>query len=74
MYQAAAKSVTGTTAPATVQGLVQGTLSSSTTSPTTSGATPSATKNAGVEARGGVKWAALGFTGVVAAVFGSLIV
>ncbi|KAE9362844.1 hypothetical protein N431DRAFT_391391 [Stipitochalara longipes BDJ] len=75
MYQAAAAKVSGTTAPSTVQGLIQGTLSSSTTSSTSSSAaSPSATKNAGVEARGGVKWAALGFTGAAAALFGSLIV
>ncbi len=74
MYQAAAMNAS-TVAPTKVQGLIQGTLSSSTTSSTSSG-TPSATptKNAGVEARGGVRWTALGLTGVVAAGFGGLIV
>jgi hypothetical protein len=74
MYQAAAMNAS-TVAPTKVQGLIQGTLSSSTTSSTSSG-TPSATptKNAGVEARGGVRWTALGLTGVVAAGFGGLII
>jgi hypothetical protein len=71
MYQQAAANVSGTVAPTTVQGLVQGTLSSTSTS---SSATTSATKNAGVEARGGVRWTALALTGVVAAGFGGLIV
>ena len=74
MYQANAKTATSVI-PSTVQGLSQGTLSSgSTTSATSSGATPSPTKSAGVEARGGVKWTVVAITGVVAAVFGSLIV
>ena len=74
MYQAAAMNAS-TVAPTKVQGLIQGTLSSSTTSSTSSG-TPSTTptKNAGVEARGGVRWTALGLTGVVAAGFGGLII
>ena len=74
MYQAAAMNAS-TVAPTKVQGLIQGTLSSSTTSSTSSG-TPSATptKNAGVEARSGVRWTALGLTGVVAAGFGGLII
>jgi hypothetical protein len=71
MYQQAAAQVQNTVAPTTVQGLVEGTLSSTSTS---SSATNSPTKNAGVEARGGVKWTALGLTGVMAAGFGGLII
>ena len=48
--------------------------SSSTGSSTSSGATPSATKNAGIEARGGAKWALMALTGVVAVGMGSLMV
>jgi hypothetical protein len=76
MYQAAAMNAS-TVAPTKVQGLVQGSLSSSTTSSTSSSApspSTSSTKNAGVEARGGVRWTALGLTGVVAAGFGGLII
>jgi hypothetical protein len=75
MYQAAAMNAS-TVAPTKVQGLVQGSLSSSTASSTSSSASSSTTptKNAGVEARGGVRWTALGLTGVVAAGFGGLII
>jgi hypothetical protein len=75
MYQEAAKNAS-TVAPTKVQGLVQGSLSSSTASSTSSSASASTTptKNAGVEARGGVRWTALGLTGVVAAGFGGLII
>ncbi len=77
MYQEAAANAS-TVAPSKVQGLVQGTLSSSTTSSTSSITSASAssipTKNAGVEARGGVRWTALGLTGVVAAGIGGLII
>jgi len=77
MYKSSAASVVNTIAPSVVQGGTLGKAgsgsSSSTGSSTSSGASSKPT-NAGVEARGGVKWALLAITGLVAVGFGSLIV
>jgi hypothetical protein len=78
MYQAAAAKVANSVAPATVQGGVLGpaaAVNQATGSSTSSSASSSSTsKNAGVEAKGRVKWFVLVITGVVAVGVSSLIV
>jgi len=82
MYQTAAKAVSGTVAPPTVEGGVLGpAMNSSTSSSTSTGtstssaSTPSSTtKSAGVEANGGVNWFVVALTGALAIGVGSLIV
>jgi len=80
-FKAAAAKVSNTVAPTIVQGGTKqpvadvkgsGTVSSSSSS-TSSTSTSTSKPNAGVESRGGVKWALLAVTGLIAAGVSSLI-
>jgi len=76
-YIAAAANVKSTVAPATVQGGVVGpakAASASGTSTSSGSSSTSSSKSAGIETRGAVRWALLGFTGAVAVGVGSLMV
>lgn len=70
----AAKTAASKQGPAGVNGGVVGAAAAeASASATQSVPLPSTTKSAGVEARGGVAWVLVGLTGVVAGVFGGLI-
>jgi len=79
MFKAAAANVSTTVAPKTVQGGTKQPAADVTGSGTVSGSSTSSTPsssskpNAGVESRGGIQWALLGLTGLIAAGVGSLI-
>lgn len=74
-FAQAAATAPSVSAPRTASGGVVGAAATeASASATQSTASPSSTGNAGVESRGSVQWVMFGFTGVVAALFGSLIV